>query len=99
MCFALADNSWISCDPNDGWNGSLLKTCQARRIDSLLRPKFVKVPPELLDRFDLEFIGNPQLFARAIVIESLHPVHDQALLKALQCEILSCRAAVVRMRH
>src|SRR5438874_13649801 len=28
-------------------------------------------------RFDLGFIGNPQFFARTLVIESLHPVHDQ----------------------
>src|SRR2546423_878544 len=39
-------------------------------------------------RFDLKLIGNLKLFARALVIESFHPMHHQPLMETLQREVL-----------
>ena len=49
-------------------------------------------------RFDLKLVRDPQFFARALVIESLHPMHHQPLMKPLQCEILPRRSGIIRMR-
>src|SRR5215813_4972081 len=50
-------------------------------------------------RFNLKLVRNPQFFAGAIVIESLHPMHDETLLKALQCEIFPHRSAIIGMSN
>jgi len=47
----------------------------------------------------LEFLRNIKFLARVIVIESLHAVDHQALVKALQREIFPRRTAIVRMRY
>ena len=49
--------------------------------------------------FDMEFVGNLKFLACPIVIESLHPVHDQSLLEALQGEILPGSSAIIGMRY
>src|SRR6476660_8821696 len=53
-----------------------------------LRKQFFRTwPADGGHRFDLKVVRNPQFFAGAIVIEAFHPMHDETLVKALQCEI------------
>ena len=64
-----------------------------------LRKQFFRTrPADGGHRFHLKVVRNPEFFAGAIVIESLHPVHDQTLLKALQCEIFPRCSAIIGMR-
>src|SRR5438552_6088188 len=49
--------------------------------------------------FHLEFIWNLKLFARALVIESFHPMHHQPLVEALQREVLPRCPSVIGMRN
>src|ERR687892_2668524 len=69
-------------------------------LAQFFREQFLRSRPS--DRghgLDLKFVRDSQLFSRAFVIETLHSMHHQALVEALEGEIFPGRTGVVRMRN